>query len=411
MSRILFEHVKKVYDDEFVAISDFNLEIQDGEFLTLVGPSGSGKSTLLRMVAGLEDISGGEIQIGETVVNRLPPRERDIAMVFQNYALYPHLSVRENMAFGLKRSTNLSNDEIDERVVEAAELMGIERLLDQKPKQLSGGQQQRVATGRAIVRNPAVFLFDEPLSNLDAKLRKHMRTELQRLQQSLDTTSIYVTHDQEEAMSMSDRIVILKEGELQQVGAPREVYTQPTNIFVAQFIGSPSMNMFVADLDRSGKTPHLLGGDIDVSISAARADAIAERNTSDSVLLGARPEHITVHEEQVRDSVPVFVELIEPIGSNDLLYFELDDSIDVENVVADSVDIGDSNEEDDEDEHQAFIAPGSISSKYENSNTPVYLTFNTDHIHVFDPQTGENLDVQPKKPASDAKTESAAKSD
>jgi multiple sugar transport system ATP-binding protein len=388
MSRILFDGVTKVYEGDVLAVDEFDLEIQDGEFLTLVGPSGSGKSTLLRMVAGLEDITGGEIRIGETVVNRLPPRNRDIAMVFQNYALYPHLSVRENMAFGLKRSTDLPSAEIYERVEEAADLMGIGELLDQKPKHLSGGQRQRVATGRAIVRDPAVFLFDEPLSNLDAKLRKHMRTELQRLQQTLGTTTIYVTHDQEEAMTMSDRIAILNYGELQQVGPPREVYNEPANAFVAQFIGSPSMNMFVAELDRSGGTPRFVGN-VSVDLTERQAERFASAG-SDQYLIGFRPEHIEVHEESADGSVPAYVDIIEPLGSSDLLYFEFEDGPNVEDVVSDGVEIGE-DEEGDEAEHKAFIRPGAIPNRYEHSATPVHLTFDVEHMHVFDPRTGENL--------------------
>ena len=407
MSRILFDDVTKIYEGDVLAVDEFNLEIEDGEFLTLVGPSGSGKSTLLRMVAGLEDVTSGEIFIGDAMVNKLPPRNRDIAMVFQSYALYPHLTVHDNMAFGLKRSTDLPSSEITERVQEAAKMMGIEPHLDQKPKHLSGGQRQRVATGRAIVRDPGVFLFDEPLSNLDAKLRKHMRTELQRIQQQLDTTTIYVTHDQEEAMTMSDRIAILNYGELQQVGPPREVYNEPANVFVAQFIGSPSMNMFVSEL-RGGDSARFVG-DIDVEIDPERAEAIAARGTTSQYLLGLRPEHIHVHTEQVEDSVPATVDIIEPLGSNDLLYFELEDGTGVEDVVASDVDIG-ADEEEDEEEYKVFIEPGSISNEYELSDDPVYLTFDTDHMHVFDPQTGENVDEK-SATTTEAKTETAGADD
>jgi multiple sugar transport system ATP-binding protein len=406
MARILFDEVTKVYGDDTLAVDDFDLEIEDGEFLTLVGPSGSGKSTLLRMVAGLEDITGGEISIGDTVVNSLPPRSRDIAMVFQSYALYPHLSVRENMSFGLKRSTDLPEYEITDRVEEAAEMMGIEPHLEQKPKHLSGGQRQRVATGRAIVRDPGVFLFDEPLSNLDAKLRKHMRTELQRIQQELGTTTIYVTHDQEEAMTMSDRIAILNYGELQQVGAPREVYNEPDNVFVAQFIGSPSMNMFVSRLDADAGR---FTGDIDLSIDPDRAQGIAQNATTDQLLLGIRPEHITVHLEDVEESVPATVDIIEPLGSNDLLYFELEDGTGVQEVIADDVEIGE-DEEEDEEEYKVFIQPGSVSNSYEGGGDVVYLTFETDQMHVFDPQTGENVDVETTA-AVDAQAETAGADD
>jgi multiple sugar transport system ATP-binding protein len=406
MARILFDEVTKIYGDDTLAVDEFDLEIEDGEFLTLVGPSGSGKSTLLRMVAGLEEITGGEIHIGDTVVNNLPPRNRDIAMVFQSYALYPHLTVRDNMAFGLKRSTDLPDYEINERVEEAASMMGIEPHLDQKPKHLSGGQRQRVATGRAIVRDPGVFLFDEPLSNLDAKLRKHMRTELQRIQNQLDTTTIYVTHDQEEAMTMSDRIAILNYGELQQVGSPRTVYNEPENVFVAQFIGSPSMNMFVSRLDADAGR---FVGDIDVSIDADRARAIAQNATTDQLLIGIRPEHVTVHLEEVDESVPATVDIIEPLGSNDLLYFDLEDGTGVEEVIADDVEIVD-DEEEDEEEYKVFIEPGSVPNEYENSGELVYLTFDTEHMHVFDPQTGENVDVETTAQV-DAQTETAGADD
>ena len=406
MARILFDEVTKIYGDDTLAVDDFNLATDDGEFLTLVGPSGSGKSTLLRMVAGLEDITGGEIHIGDTVVNNLPPRSRDIAMVFQSYALYPHLTVRDNMSFGLKRSTDLPDYEITDRVEEAAAMMGIEPHLDQKPKHLSGGQRQRVATGRAIVRDPGVFLFDEPLSNLDAKLRKHMRTELQRIQQELGTTTIYVTHDQEEAMTMSDRIAILNYGELQQVGPPREVYNEPENVFVAQFIGSPSMNMFVSKLDANAGR---FVGDIDLSIDDDRAEAIAQNATSDQLLLGIRPEHITVHLAEVEESVPATVDIIEPLGSNDLLYFELEDGTGVTDVISEDVDIG-ADEEEDEEEYKVFIQPGSVPNDYEGGGEVIYLTFDTEHMHVFDPQTGENVDVETTA-AVDAQAETAGADD
>jgi multiple sugar transport system ATP-binding protein len=406
MARILFDDVTKIYGDDTLAVDEFNLEIDNGEFLTLVGPSGSGKSTLLRMVAGLEDITGGEIHIGDTVVNNLPPRSRDIAMVFQSYALYPHLTVRDNMSFGLKRSTDLPDYEITDRVEEAAAMMGIEPHLDQKPKHLSGGQRQRVATGRAIVRDPGVFLFDEPLSNLDAKLRKHMRTELQRIQQELGTTTIYVTHDQEEAMTMSDRIAILNYGELQQVGPPREVYNEPENVFVAQFIGSPSMNMFVSKLDANAGR---FVGDIDLSIDDDRAEAIAQNATSDQLLLGIRPEHITVHLAEVEESVPATVDIIEPLGSNDLLYFELEDGTGVEDVISEDVEIG-TDEEEDEEEYKVFIQPGSVPNDYEGGGEVIYLTFDTEHMHVFDPQTGENVDVETTA-AVDAQAETAGADD
>ena len=252
MANLSLRHVKKVYDGNVVAVQDFNLEIADKEFIVLVGPSGCGKSTTLRMVAGLEEITEGEIYINDVLVNRVPPKDRDIAMVFQNYALYPHMTVYDNIAYGLKLR-KFPKRVIDEKVREAAEILDITELLRRKPKALSGGQRQRVAIGRAIVREPQAFLMDEPLSNLDAKLRNQMRSEIIKLRQRINTTFIYVTHDQTEAMTLGDRIVIMKDGYVQQVGTPREVFSHPSNIFVAGFIGTPQMNFFDARLVRQGE--------------------------------------------------------------------------------------------------------------------------------------------------------------
>src|SRR6266404_1482081 len=249
MAQVAFERVSKIYPDGTRAVNDINLDVQDGEFMVLVGPSGCGKTTALRMVAGLEDISEGVLKIGDRVVNHVPSRDRDIAMVFQSYALYPHLTVYENIAFGL-RLKKLPKQEIEKRVENAAKTLGLEDLLKRKPRNLSGGQRQRVAMGRAIVREPAAFLMDEPLSNLDAKLRVQMRAEISRLQRDLGTTTIYVTHDQIEAMTMGDRVAVMRKGELQQVADPQTLYDQPVNLFVAGFIGSPAMNMVEATLMR-----------------------------------------------------------------------------------------------------------------------------------------------------------------
>ena len=254
MARVSLDHVRKVYDDSFTAVHDATFEIQDGEFVVLVGPSGCGKSTTLRMIAGLEDISGGTLRIGDRVVNDVPPKDRDIAMVFQNYALYPHMTVFDNMAFGLKLR-KLPASEIRERVENAAETLGLSAVLDRKPKALSGGQRQRVALGRAIVRNPSVFLFDEPLSNLDAKLRVQTRTEISKLHRELGATMVYVTHDQVEAMTMGDRIVVLKDGHVQQIAPPLELYQRPANRFVGEFIGSPAMNTIDGTVATSGARP------------------------------------------------------------------------------------------------------------------------------------------------------------
>src|SRR5688572_27441616 len=251
MAKVVLTHLNKKYDENTHAVKDVNLEIADREFVVLVGPSGCGKTTTLRMVAGLEEITSGEIRIDERVVNDLPPMDRDIAMVFQNYALYPHMSVYDNMAFGLKMR-KFGRDEIEKRVRHAADILGIQPLLARRPRQLSGGQRQRVALGRAIVRNPRVFLFDEPLSNLDAKLRVQMRVELKRLHERLDTTAIYVTHDQVEAMTLGDRVVVMKDGLVQQVGEPLELYGKPANRFVAGFIGSPAMNFVEVAINGPG---------------------------------------------------------------------------------------------------------------------------------------------------------------
>src|SRR5689334_11683119 len=263
MADVRFQHVYKRYGENPPVITDLNLEIKDHEFMVLVGPSGCGKSTALRMIAGLEEITGGTLSIGDRTVNDLPPKDRDVAMVFQNYALYPHMTVRENLEFGLKiRKT--PKEEMNRLVDDAARTLGITEFLDRKPKQLSGGQRQRVALGRAIVRNPAVFLFDEPLSNLDAKLRVQMRAEISTLQKRLKTTTVYVTHDQIEAMTMGDRIAVMSKGELQQVGTPLEVYDQPSNLFVASFIGTPPMNFIPGTLGSGGTTIRTSGFEMPV---------------------------------------------------------------------------------------------------------------------------------------------------
>ena len=264
MAEVILKNVRKVYDKDIVAVDDANIEIKDKEFVVLVGPSGCGKSTTLRMIAGLEEISGGEIYIDGTLVNDIPPKDRDIAMVFQNYALYPHMTVYQNMAFGLKLR-KYPKDEIDARVQEAADILGIQDLLERKPKALSGGQRQRVAVGRAIVRKPKVFLFDEPLSNLDAKLRVQMRAEISKLHTRLEATMIYVTHDQTEAMTMGDRIVVMKDGKIQQIDAPLRLYNDPVNQFVAGFIGSPSMNFINGKLIADGESLVFEEGNITVS--------------------------------------------------------------------------------------------------------------------------------------------------
>lgn len=307
MARVLLKDVSKIYEKNVVAVNKANIDIQDKEFIVLVGPSGCGKSTTLRMVAGLEEISSGEIYIGERLVNEVQPKDRDIAMVFQNYALYPHMTVYENMAFGL-RLRKFSKSEIDARVKEAAAILGIENLLERKPKALSGGQRQRVAVGRAIVRKPAVFLFDEPLSNLDAKLRVQMRTEISKLHNRLETTMMYVTHDQVEAMTMGDRICIMDHGRVAQIGAPLEVYHRPATTFVAGFLGSPPMNLLPATI--ADGVVHL----------GEAALALPGRAPEGPVTLGVRPEDLVPAPE---GPLAGEVVAVEPLGAETILSVRL----------------------------------------------------------------------------------------
>ena len=295
MASVELKNVYKVYENNVTAVHDFNLKIEDKEFIVLVGPSGCGKSTTLRMVAGLEEISSGDVYIGDTLVNDLPPKLRDIAMVFQNYALYPHMTVYENMAFALKLKKK-SKDEIKKRVLKAAKILGIEELLQRKPKQLSGGQRQRVAIGRAIVREPKVFLMDEPLSNLDAKMRNQMRAEIIKLHKELDTTFIYVTHDQTEAMTLGTRIVIMKNGFIQQIGTPKEIFNRPNNLFVAGFIGTPQMNFFedAVLLKKEGKYFVKIFGK-EFALSEQAQEELKQVNQPEGeIIAGVRPEDVEV---------------------------------------------------------------------------------------------------------------------
>jgi multiple sugar transport system ATP-binding protein len=365
MAQVVFDHVSKVFDN-FVAVNDLNLGIHDGEFLVLVGPSGCGKSTALRCLAGLEEISSGQIRIGERDVTYLDPKDRDIAMVFQNYALYPHMSVRDNMAFGLKlRKT--SKEEINRRVDDAAEILGITTLLDRKPRALSGGQRQRVALGRAIVREPQCFLMDEPLSNLDAKLRVQTRAEIIKLQKRLGTTTIYVTHDQVEAMTMGDRIAVMSAGELQQLDTPQNLYDRPANRFVATFIGSPAMNVFPATVQNGASGVTVNAGDFKVTVPASRADRLKNRSGQE-VMIGIRPEHIEMREfaENVSDSntVRMPVELVEPLGSETLLHMRGPSDTIVAKI-----------------DPRSRIRPGEVAE----------VAINLDHLHAFDPVTEESL--------------------
>ncbi|MGH7359994.1 MAG: ABC transporter ATP-binding protein [Candidatus Methylomirabilales bacterium] len=317
MATVYLENLAKRFD-EVVAVQGVNLEIQDREFVVLVGPSGCGKSTTLRMIAGLEEISEGKIFIGGRLVNDVPPKDRDIAMVFQNYALYPHMSVYDNMAFGLKLR-KFPREEIGQRVREAAEILGIQELLHRKPKALSGGQRQRVAVGRAIVRKPQVFLFDEPLSNLDAKLRVQMRVELKKLHQRLRATIVYVTHDQVEAMTMGDRIVVMRDGRIHQVGPPLQVYANPVNRFVAGFIGSPAMNFVPVTVQAADGRLTLLADGFRVPVPAGRAAAL-QPYAGRKLIFGIRPEDITAATgTDGRPTIEAIVEVVEPLGADVLL--------------------------------------------------------------------------------------------
>ncbi len=326
MAEVILQGVSKIYDDQTKAVDDVNISIQDKEFVVLVGPSGCGKTTTLRMIAGLEEISRGEILIDGKVINDLPPKDRDIAMVFQNYALYPHMTVYENLAFGLKLR-KLDKKEIEKRVNDAARILGLEKYLNRKPKALSGGQRQRVAVGRAIVRNPKVFLFDEPLSNLDAKLRVQMRSEISRLHKELGATMIYVTHDQVEAMTMGDRIVVMKDGRVQQVDTPLNLYHKPVNKFVAEFIGSPSMNFIDGKIIKSDeKIIFQSSGKKCEFIIPTKFISSLSKYVNQEVWLGIRPEEISNKENLINNSVSIEseIELVEPLGNLTLIYFKFE---------------------------------------------------------------------------------------
>jgi multiple sugar transport system ATP-binding protein len=370
MADVALENVTKVFPGGTVAVQKFTLNIADQEFIVLVGPSGCGKSTTLRMVAGLEECSGGSIRIGGRVVNDVPPKDRDIAMVFQNYALYPHMSVYKNMAFGLKLR-RFPKDEIDRRVHEAAKILGIENLLERKPKALSGGQRQRVAVGRAIVRQPQAFLFDEPLSNLDAKLRVEMRAELKRLHHRLKTTVIYVTHDQAEAMTLGDRVVVMNDGYIQQVAPPLEVYDFPANRFVAGFLGTPSMNFVKGTLSAKDGAVYFAVGKVAVRLLPEMAQRVASY-VGKSVTLGCRPEDIsaagTGKFAGVENTMPCTVRVVEPLGDEQVVHLT---------GPADSVIVSKL------DPHVKVAIDQSFTA---------YLAMN--RVHVFDDQTGLNISLE-----------------
>ncbi|MGO5049352.1 ABC transporter ATP-binding protein [Dysosmobacter sp. Sow4_B12] len=371
MATVSLKGIKKIYDNKVTAVHDFNLEIADKEFIVLVGPSGCGKSTTLRMVAGLEDISEGDLLIDGKRMNDVEPKDRDIAMVFQNYALYPHMTVYENMAFALKLR-KVPKDEIDKKVREAAEILDITQYLDRKPKALSGGQRQRVAIGRAIVRNPRVFLMDEPLSNLDAKLRNQMRAEIIKLRQRIDTTFIYVTHDQTEAMTLGDRIVIMKDGFIQQIGTPQQVFDHPANIFVAGFIGMPQMNFFDGQLVADGGRYSIKVLDATMELSPeAQARLKANGVPSKPVTIGIRPEHVSFCEDAGAHCLTGTVDVSEMMGSEIHLHVTAGGRDVVLRVPTTEL----------SSEHKGGIAYG----------TQVHFTFRSDLIHLFDPETEQNL--------------------
>ena len=376
MADLSLRNIKKVYENGVVAVQEFDLDIADKEFVVLVGPSGCGKSTTLRMIAGLEEITGGELFIGGKKVNFVPPKDRDIAMVFQNYALYPHMTVYDNIAYGLKLR-KLPRRVIDEKVREAAEILDITELLRRKPKALSGGQRQRVAIGRAIVRNPQVFLMDEPLSNLDAKLRNQMRSEILKLRTKINTTFVYVTHDQTEAMTLGDRIVIMKEGFIQQVGTPREVFNAPANLFVAGFIGSPQMNFFDALLVREGDSYSVELGGAKVPLSPEKCARLVSGDVSGgSVTLGVRAEHIMLTEEE--NSVSGTVDMVEMMGSSVNIHGET--AVGSVMIVAPV------------SEGEVLEGPGALRHGEE-----IRFSFRGSAVHVFDRETGCNLEYLPEK--------------
>ena len=372
MASVTFEHVKKVYDNKVEVVHDFNLEIKDKEFIVFVGPSGCAKSTTMRMVAGLEDITDGIIKINDRVVNDVEPKDRDIAMVFQNYALYPHITVYENLAFSL-RLRKMKNEEVHKKVCEAAEILGITEYLGRKPKALSGGQRQRVAIGRAIVRDPQVFLMDEPLSNLDAKLRNQMRSEIILLRKRVNTTFIYVTHDQTEAMTLGDRIVVMKDGWIMQVGTPQEVFDTPHNLFVAGFIGSPQMNFLKANLNKesSGYSVSLLG--VKIPLNADQNAALAKKGVgSQEITLGVRPEHTTALFDSQENSIECTILVNEMMGSE--LHLHLKTKND-DNIILRLPTIDLTKEQRDQ------LVYGS----------KMYITFQAKVMHLFDPKTEKNL--------------------
>jgi multiple sugar transport system ATP-binding protein len=397
VSEIVFDHIYKRYGDGFEAVKDMNLGISDGEFMILVGPSGCGKSTALRMVAGLEDITEGELKIGDQVVNQKAPKDRDIAMVFQNYALYPHMTVRENMGFALKLDKT-PQDEIDRKVSEAARILDLEQHLDRKPANLSGGQRQRVAMGRAIVRNPSAFLMDEPLSNLDAKLRVQMRTEVSRIQQRLGTTTIYVTHDQTEAMTLGDRIAVMRAGILQQVGSPSELYGSPTNLFVAGFIGSPAMNFLPGEIQ--GDSVKLPIGTVRITDEMRRGLESGQGGGRGGIVAGLRPEHFEdanlVGDRSRGHTFRTKIDVLESMGSEFYAYFVVEServsARELEELAQDTgaADLGQSRE------GSQVVARIDAASRIKQE---AELWFDPQHLQLFDLESGRSLLANGSSPA------------
>jgi multiple sugar transport system ATP-binding protein len=395
---IVLDGVTKRYPDGALAVQDVNIEIADGEFIILVGPSGCGKSTTLNMIAGLEDITSGELRIGGEVVNNKAPKDRDIAMVFQNYALYPHMTVRENMGFPLKLA-KVDKATINEKVEQAAQVLELTQHLDRKPSNLSGGQRQRVAMGRAIVRDPKAFLMDEPLSNLDAKLRVQMRTQVSRLQKQLGTTTVYVTHDQTEAMTLGDRVVVMRGGLVQQIGSPHELYELPVNLFVAGFIGSPSMNFLPGTLEEG--TLHSPIGNIPLTDEIRQT--LEARKAEREVIVGLRPEHFEdaslVEDKTGGGTFTATVEVLESMGSDIFAYFS------IEGVGASSAELDELAR--DSGSAEAAIDANQVVTRLDPTSRaregqPLDLWFNARKIHIFDPRSGENLTHAVSSAASEA---------
>jgi multiple sugar transport system ATP-binding protein len=387
MSQIVLDKVTKRYADGFEAVKDMDLEVNDGEFMILVGPSGCGKSTALRMIAGLEDISGGELRIGDQVVNQLAPKDRDIAMVFQNYALYPHMTVRENMAFPLKLA-GVERSEIDRKVNDAASILDLDQHLDRRPANLSGGQRQRVAMGRAIVSDPKAFLMDEPLSNLDAKLRVQMRTEVARIQNDLGTTTVYVTHDQTEAMTLGDRVAVMRAGVLQQVGSPAELYSDPVNLFVAGFIGSPAMNFMPAQLD--GDRAKLPIGEVQVPPERRGAGG---NGAGRQVIAGIRPESFEdaalVGEARSRGTTfRAKIDLVESMGSELYAYFNTEGGIESDELAELAADTG-MEETASSSEHTVVARLDAASRVTRGEEAELWV--DSSKLYLFDPSSGRSL--------------------